>query len=509
MKIKCLIVIIFILVSNTLLAQSKLTKNQDSLSVEIDRSITRYLASVPLRPDSLINASDRLINAGGKNGLSSHIASRLYTIFRNIDIMGLESVAVYIAQNYFLNGKLNPPDSLNIIDLKLFVDFNKHSLIGMKAPNLRLNNIKGESVTLSNSLGYSYTILLFFDDNCTVCKVELPLIKNLSDSLNTEGVNVFAVYTQPDTSRLSEYIKNEFKSIPNNWIFATDPSYSSDFQRLYNVIKTPQIFLLDKSGKVAGRNLSYSSLNILIKKLKENEKELSEQAKRFAAAYMEAVNYEDTSSVRSSFADLHKRLTEIEDKELYRTMFSYIYEELLYSESELKKQASVIVGSNFILPFSSFWRDTEYPEVWVASMVRRSMENRVGKKFKVSTLVNTKGKKVKLGKSCSKYTLIYFTDPNCAACSLYTSKLKSEYSNLTKLGIKVTGVYPMGTIESSLHYKTENKLEWEILSPVNENFKAIFSNYEAETVPSSILINRRGKIVSKNIDFATIKDIIK
>ncbi|MDX9781479.1 MAG: redoxin domain-containing protein [Bacteroidales bacterium] len=509
MKIKHLFLSLLVFISNTLTAQNQFKESSDSLSANIDRSITRYLASVPVHPDSLIRASDKLIEAGSKNNLSSHIASRLFSIFKNIDIMGLESVALHIAQNYFLNGKLNPPEGIDIIDLKLYSDFNKHSLIGMQAPEIKLKDFNGNDISLRNKLGYRYTILLFFDDNCSLCRLELPKIKSLSDSLETDGVKVITVYTQPDTSKLRNYIFKEFNTIPANWIIASDPSYSSDFQRLYNVIKTPQVFLIDKTGKIIGRNLNSASLKDLITRLNETEKEFENQAKRFAAAYMEAVNYEDSISIKESYGQLFTRLSSLEDKSIYRTMFSYIFEELLYSDNELRRQASVIVAKSYIMPFLSFWDGPDYPGVWVPSMVNRTIANRIGEKFKMSYLLNSKGRRVKLGKSCTKYTLIYYTDPECASCKLYTARIKSEYANLRKSGIRVTAVYPMGNPDTSKRYKEENSIEWDILSPGPNGYNSVFSIYEAEKVPSSVLLDKRGKIIAKNIDFATIKDIIK
>jgi len=509
MKIKYLFLSLLVFISNALTAQNQFKESSDSLWANIDRSITRYLASVPVHPDSLIQASDKLIEAGSKNNISSHIASRLFSIFKNIDIMGLESVAIHIAQNYFLNGKFNPPEGIDIIDIKLYSEFNKHSLIGMKASELKLKDLDGNDISLVSKLGYKYTILLFFDDNCSLCRLELPQIKGLSDSLEADGVKVFAVYTHPDTSKLRGYIFKEFNTIPANWIIASDPSYSSDFQRLYNVIKTPQVFLLDKSGKIVGRNLNTISLKDLITRLNENEKEFDDKARRFAAAYMEAVNYEDSISIKESFGELFKRLSSLEDKSIYRTMFSYIYEELLYSDNEDRRQASVIVAKSYIMPFLSFWEESDYPGVWVPSMVNRTIANRIGNEFKVSYLLNTEGRRVKLGKSCTKYTLIYFTDPDCASCRLYTERIKSEYAILKKYRIKVIGVYPMGTPDKSKQYKDENSLDWEILSPGPDRFNSVFSIYEAEKVPSSILIDKRGRIIAKNFDFATIKDIIK
>ncbi|MDD4058360.1 MAG: redoxin domain-containing protein [Bacteroidales bacterium] len=509
MNRKSTLTFLIVILSCSISSFGQVLERGDSLSVVLDKYISTYISTIPLNPDSLIQASDKLILSGSKNELSSYIAGRLFTMFRDTNIMGLEVVAIHIAENYFINGKFLPPPGLKQTDIQLFVEFNKHSLIGLEAPDLVMSDLQGDSISLLNNLGYKYTLLLFFNDECRICKTEIPQIYKLSDSLEADGLKVFSVYTNPDSSKALPSVKKMIGIIPTNWIIATDPSYSSDFQRLYNVIKTPQIFLLDKNGIIVGRNLDPKSIKELIKKLNEKEQELKNQATRFAAAYMEAVDYDDSLSVKESFQVLFNRLTVHNEKDLYRSIFSFIYEELLYSEEKNRNEASLIVAKNFIIPFVTYWEDPGYPLNWVISMVKRTESNRVGAEFPSFPLINTRGKIVKKIESCSRYTLIYFTDPNCPACNIFTDLLKSQYKSLRKKGLKVVAIYPMGTPERSKSYKNSKELKWDLLSPANYGSDSIFTIYEAERVPSSILIDRKRKIIAKNIDFATLNSIIK
>jgi len=490
-------------------AFAQIKESSDSLTSSLDRHISAYISTIPLNKDSLINASEKLIDAGNKNNLSSYIAGRLFTIFRDTRIMGLEGVAIHIAEKYFLNGALIPPEGLSLLDIQVYTEFNKNSLIGMQAPDLEMPDIKGNWVSLRSNLGSQYTVLLFFDDKCPVCKVEMPQIFKLSDSLKTEGLNVFAVYTSPDESSMMKYINDNFKELPDNWIFASDPSYSTDFQRLYNVIKTPRILLIDKRGKIAGRDLNSKALKELITKLNEQEKELDNQIKSFATAYLEAADYKDSSSVYESFRSLFERVVNHEDKEVYRTLFSFIFEELLYSEEYKRREASAIIAENFIIPYSHYWESLSYPSEWVPSMVKRVKANKIGEQFPVLNLYNSKGRVVTLGETSARYTLIYFTDPGCSACKLYTEVLKSNYKFLKRAGVKITAVIPVGRRSELKAYKRDNNLKWEVLSPGDDGLASIFKTYEAERVPSAVLLDEGGRIIAKTLDFATIKDIIK
>jgi peroxiredoxin len=490
-------------------AFAQIKESSDSLASSLDRHISAYISTIPLHKDSLINASEKLIDAGNKNNLSSYIAGRLFTIFRDSKIMGLEGVAIHIAEKYFLNGALIPPQGLSLLDIQVYTEFNRNSLIGMQAPDLEMSDINGNKVSLRDNLGSRYTVLLFFDDKCPVCMAEMPELFKLSDSLKTEGLNVFAVYVNPDESSMLKYINEKFKELPDNWIFASDPSYSTDFQRLYNVINTPRILLIDESGKIAGRDLSSKALKELIEKLNERKRELDNQIKGFAAAYLEAADYKDSSSVDDSFRSLFERVAGHEDKEIYRALFSFIFEELLYSEEYKRREASAIIAEKFIIPYSHFWESPSYPSEWVPSMVKRIKANKIGEQFPVLNLYNSKGRVVTLGETTTKYTLIYFTDPGCVACKLYTEVLKSNYKFLKRAGVKITAVIPIGRRSELKSYKRDNNLKWEVLSPDDDEVASIFKIYEAERVPSAVLLDERGRIIAKTLDFATIKDIIK
>lgn len=510
MNFKYFLVVFYLTLSLNLFAQEQNRESVDSLSIRLDRKIVNFLSTVPLHPDSLIVASDRLIDAGSDNNLSPYIAGRIYLIFKDSGIMGMESVSVHIAQKYFLSGKLIPPIGLSQIDLQLFTEFNKHSLLGMDAPELKMVDITGNPVMLSRSLGSKHTIVLFYDDECAVCKAELPALKKISESPDFEGLKLFAIFTHPDTSRLKAFIKAEFKDNPPlNWVFVSDPEYLSDFQRLYNVIKTPQIFLLDGRGKIEGRNLNATSLNELLSKITERDKEFLEQTTQFVAAYLESINYEDTVELKSSVSLLFNRITSTDDKEFFTAVFTNIYEELLYSEDENRREASVIVAENYIIPNSSLWSNPEYPLVWVPSMVKRTKANQIGSVFTPHKLLDTKGRSVTLGKSCSKYTLIYFTNPECSYCKIYTEILRKEYKSLKKNGVKIIAVNTMGTIASASEYKNIEGILWSVLSPAKGDVLTLFSIYEVESVPSSILLDRKGRIIAKNIDFATLKEITR
>jgi len=481
----------------------------DSAYLRLDSYITSYLNTVPPLPDSLSAATDRLISFAEKREIASYIASRIYSTFRNTNIMGLEGVAVHIAGKYFLSGKLDPPAGTDQMEMRIFYEFNRHSLTGMKAPELKLAGLNGDSLLLSEQFS-KYNILLFFDENCTVCKKEIPLIKILADSLSGEQVKVIAVYTQQSESALRQFADsvNNSGNTTSEWIFAIDADLNSDYQRLYNVTSTPKIYLIDSEGIIQGRNLDANSLRILITSLINNESEMMTKITGFSDSFISSIDFSDTTSVQESFRYLFDRINPAANREMYRRTFSYLYESLLYSGENDKILASAILAEQFIIPYPGLWHEKSYSHEWIPSMVKRTRNNLPGNPAPDLTLFDTRGREIRLSDGESAWTLLYFFDPDCSICKPFSQELKSVYKKLRKKGVEVIAVNLNGGPKSSNRYRKSNKIPWKILSPGATGPGEILAVYEAEKVPVTYLLDSKRVIKARRINTITLEKLI-
>ncbi|HRR49819.1 MAG TPA: redoxin domain-containing protein, partial [Bacteroidales bacterium] len=255
---------------------------------KLEKYIDQYIAMTPPSTDSLNAACDYLINISQDTAIQAHIAGHLFNKFYSSPIMGMESVAIHIAKNYFLNKKLNWRGDDGMLFLRLFVEFNENSLIGMKAPELILPDTSGNLHSLRN-LDAEYTIIYFYDTDCSLCKKELPKIIEVSNKFKGYDLHIYAVYTQSDVNNLKQFIKEEFPKSIDNWTFVWDPDFKSGFHKLYNVLKTPQIFLLDRDKKIIGRNLDHTSLDQLLSSYTESRTNLSKNIRAFLSDYLKVV----------------------------------------------------------------------------------------------------------------------------------------------------------------------------------------------------------------------------
>jgi hypothetical protein len=70
------------------------------------------------------------------------------------------------------------------------------------------------------------------------------------------GVQVFAVLTQNNKEKWMKAIR-DYKI--QEWTNVWDPTYSSDFRRLYDVTSTPVIYILDKNKRIIAKRMDVES----------------------------------------------------------------------------------------------------------------------------------------------------------------------------------------------------------------------------------------------------------
>ena len=223
--------------------------------------------------DTIIKHVDEMVSSATDKKLQNRLAHTAYQFFYNPSIMGQEGIAVHIAQKWFLDGPLEWPNEEGKFMLRTFVEFNRHSLIGMDAPQLQLEDTTGNRISLMDMAG-EFTIVYFYTDDCRTCIKETPELVDLVNEFEDGVLSVYAVYANDNSKRWKDYIEKEL-FIYNpfmEWVNVYDPDYSSGFQMLYNVVQTPQLFLLDRDKKIIGRGLSVNNLKeLLTEKIRQRD----------------------------------------------------------------------------------------------------------------------------------------------------------------------------------------------------------------------------------------------
>ena len=242
----------------------------DSLKrASLDAKLGEYVAAIePAGPDAQIEECDFLIESCSDSLVKQYVALRLYDHYFSSKIMGAESVAIHILDRWFFTGEVKMPNDVDLLNARVYADFNRSSLLGAQAPRLDVRNMAGEGVTLYDVPSKRYSVLYFYDTGCARCKIETIKLRSL---LETEEypIDLYAFYTGDNEDAWREYVGERFVLDAEgvNVVHLWDPEIDSDFQRKYGVLQTPKMFLIRPDGKIAGRELDADALGQMLSSL--------------------------------------------------------------------------------------------------------------------------------------------------------------------------------------------------------------------------------------------------
>jgi thiol-disulfide isomerase/thioredoxin len=237
--------------------------------------------TVPM-PDSIIASVDTIIyrSRADKEVFKYNVAT-LANYYETSNIMGYDKVFVHIAEKYYLSDEAYWADSSLKAKIQERVNKIKPNILGTPAYDLVMLDtnvqIKGNTI-VPESMRYKrlydikarYTVLVFWDPTCSHCKVEVPELHHIYDSLKTKGVSieVFAVGIESDPELWKKFIRDN----KLNWINVTDPANQTRFRDFYDIYSTPVIFLLDEEKRIIAKRLDpKKALDFIARDLKEKK----------------------------------------------------------------------------------------------------------------------------------------------------------------------------------------------------------------------------------------------
>ena len=206
---------------------------------------------------------DFLIETATDPQVRNFIAQTIYDHYMDSKIMGAEAVAIHMADNWFIPGKVTFDDESELFAAKIFAEFNRLSQIGAKAPELSMESLDGKYFTLfeAGEAGQRFRVLYFYDTDCSRCRMETILLRNI---LETEDfpVEVYAIYVGDDRTEWQDYVADRLSQGGGKAVLTHlwDPAMDSDYQRKYGVLQTPRLFLVAPDGTIVGRGLDAQTL---------------------------------------------------------------------------------------------------------------------------------------------------------------------------------------------------------------------------------------------------------
>jgi thiol-disulfide isomerase/thioredoxin len=230
------------------------TINTPFLEARVERYFKNLVVQVP---DSLIKEADALVkrvspNKDAKNWLVFYIANQ----YENPKTVGTEAVWVHMATKYYLSGDMNiTEDNRKRVAEK--VATLKDLLVNKTFPPLTLTDPTGKKVNVQ-AIQADYTVLFFYAPSCGHCKEASPLLKAFYDKNKANGVKVMTVSTEHNMEEWKSFIKTyHLEELMNGF----DPLNQIDFNRKFDVVTTPTIYVLDKNKKIIARKMPVEQLD--------------------------------------------------------------------------------------------------------------------------------------------------------------------------------------------------------------------------------------------------------
>jgi len=245
--------------------------------------IMNYMTKViPQVPDSLIRQIDYFMEKSRTDSsVFRYMLITFFNYYAKSNIMGMDAVQVHLAEKYYLKDSWWSDEKF-LAELKDRVDKTKPLLIGQIAPEVELMVVPadhfmnaladsalqryphvGTKVNLSQ-IKAKYLVLIFWEAECGHCKVAVPeLYKIYEDTLRQLDVKVLAISTLFGEDGKIKWVNFVNEHRLYGWMNAWNP-YSYDFKLKYDIMTTPQIFILDENKRILAKKISPEQVKEII-----------------------------------------------------------------------------------------------------------------------------------------------------------------------------------------------------------------------------------------------------
>ncbi len=242
--------------------------------------IRQYLDKLTVQhPDSLITASDFLSEKARANAEVFKFIVQNITSHYEVEatkVVGLDAIFVHMVNKYYKTGQASWVDSTVMAKIMKRAKTLEPLLLGKVAPNLVLPDIYTQQPYALHDVKADYTVAYFWDPTCGHCKKVTPkLYEWWLENRDKKKVAVYGVNTTVNQQEIFDYLKEK----PMDWIKVWDPYNTSKFRDLYDIYKSPEMYLLDKDKKIISKHIGVEDLDPLIKMWEKQQSQKAIQIK--------------------------------------------------------------------------------------------------------------------------------------------------------------------------------------------------------------------------------------
>lgn len=223
----------------------------------LEPRLDRYFKNLVVQtPDSLIKDADWLVNKTvGNKEVKSYVAYYITNQYENPKTVGTEGLWVHMAEKYYLSGDMGVSEDVKK-RIAEKVNTMKYLLVNKTFPALTLTDPTGKKVDLK-TVAANYMVLFFYAPTCGHCKEASPKLVAFYEKNKANGIKVMAISTEHNLAEWKSFVTTyHLEGLINGF----DTLNEIDFNKRYDVVTTPTIYVLDKNKKIIARKMPVEQL---------------------------------------------------------------------------------------------------------------------------------------------------------------------------------------------------------------------------------------------------------
>jgi peroxiredoxin len=217
-------------------------------------------ASLKERTDISNSREDNSLEKGGGTSQSANINHEIRRIAQDFITKNpnKEASAILISEHFIDSENIEQTEELLrllspeldefyiVRNLKSEIEKAKTTMIGAKAPDFRVTNIYGQTLTADSFIN-KYYILAFTALWCDMCQTEVMMLDDIATKYSKDSLDILLISLDDEIDEVRDMIRQD----TIQWNLVTDSAGQAiNLFEKYNVSSLPKCFLMDKDGKI-------------------------------------------------------------------------------------------------------------------------------------------------------------------------------------------------------------------------------------------------------------------
>lgn len=217
----------------------------------------RYLLNAT--PEAIIPRIDTLLaKARPSRENFKYLVHTLSEKYLQSNVMSYDAIYVHMIQKYYATGEAYWASPTTVDENVERAAKWEKLLIGKDAPELILRTADGQPRSL-HALKGKYTLLAFWSPTCGHCKVMIPeLYQKFMVYKDKYDIDAFTILSEPDDHTHELWLKfiRDHNFTDMRWLNLDGAECNIDWHEVYDIVTTPQIYLLDKDKHILAKKLN-------------------------------------------------------------------------------------------------------------------------------------------------------------------------------------------------------------------------------------------------------------